>query len=133
MRASLNTGSRKVLAVAVVATAVLLTSGVHAAPGDTTRISVTSEESQANGSSRFPSMSDDGRFVAFESDAMNLSSGTLQRRAQIFVRDVTSGATELVSVSSSGAVGTGPSEDPAISGNGRYVAFASYAGNLHFS
>ena len=47
----------------------------HAAPGDTTRVSVDSNGAQANGISGVPAISADGRYVAFESDATNLVSG----------------------------------------------------------
>ena len=48
---------------------------VRAAPGNTTRVSVASDGTQANGGSFTPSISADGRYVAFHSDATNLVSG----------------------------------------------------------
>jgi Tol biopolymer transport system component len=49
----------------------------------------------------------------------------------VFVHDLVSGSNTLVSVSAYGSYsGNGPSWEPAISGDGRYVAFASYATNL---
>ena len=79
------------------------------------------------------SVSADGRYVAFESRAANLVPGDSNGRADVFVRDRQLGTTERVSVGPGGAQGDGPSafgQVPAISGNGRSVAFQSYATNL---
>ncbi len=94
----------------------------------TTRESVASDGSQANAASQTPAISDDCRFIVFQSSATNLvpgSSGT-----QIYVRDRTAKTTVLASISNSGAVGNAPSAQPAISGDGRVVAFLSDASNL---
>ena len=85
---------------------------------------------QADGSSYEPSVSGDGRYVAFASEAANLVKQPYSSGMQIFVRDVFSDRTELISVSSSGKSGLGDSYLPAISGDGRYVAFYSLADNL---
>src|SRR5262249_17255542 len=80
-----------------------------------------------------PSLSADGRFVAFESDANNLVPGDTNGAADIFVHDLLTGLTERVSVpdpSSGQAQANGTSLAPAISPDGRYVAFASRASNL---
>lgn len=77
-----------------------------------------------------PSVSADGRYVAFASDATNLVSGDTNDFIDVFVRDRQAGRTTRVSVSSSGAQAIGSSFAPAISANGRYVAFTSYAANL---
>ena len=75
-----------------------------------------------------------GRFVAFRSDAKNLSGGN-DNVADIFVRDAKEAKTILVSRASgkNGDPGGGLSQQPAISGNGRYVAFASFSDNLTIS
>ena len=103
----------------------------HAAPGDTTRVSVDSNGAQANGISGVPAISADGRYVAFESDATNLVSGDTNNFNDIFVHDRQTGQTTRVSIASDGTQATGGSSfSPAISADGRYVAFASYAANL---
>ena len=101
-----------------------------AAPGDTTRVSVDSSGVQANNYSRFPAISADGRYVVFESEASNLVAGDTNGTGDVFVHDRQTGETTRVSVDSSGAEANGSSEASAISGDGRYVAFSSYASNL---
>ena len=103
---------------------------VRAAPGNTTRVSVASDGTQANGGSFTPSISADGRYVAFASIAVNLVSGDTNGVQDIFVHDRQTGQTTRVSVASGGAQANGPSFDPSISADGRYVAFRSGADNL---
>jgi len=103
---------------------------VRAAPGNTIRVSVASDGTQANGGSFTPSISADGRYVAFASIAVNLVSGDTNGVQDIFVHDRQTGQTTRVSVASGGAQANGPSFDPSISADGRYVAFASLATNL---
>ncbi|HWP32099.1 MAG TPA: hypothetical protein VNK96_10315 [Fimbriimonadales bacterium] len=98
--------------------------------GKTTRISVSSSGSQGNSYSDSPSISADGRYVAFESYASNLVSGDTNGTDDVFVHDRQTGKTTLVSVSSSGAQGDYWSQEPSISADGRYVAFSSLASNL---
>jgi Tol biopolymer transport system component/pimeloyl-ACP methyl ester carboxylesterase len=98
--------------------------------GATTRVSVTSGGAQANGASGSSSLSDDGRYVAFASSASNLVSGDTNKKEDVFVHDRQTGATTRVSVTSAGAQAGGASADPAISDDGRYVAFASDAKDL---
>jgi Tol biopolymer transport system component len=93
----------------------------------------TGTEGQAGDfDSRGPAISANGRFVAFESNAENLSPVDDARYTDIFVRDLRGGSTRLVDR----APGTpGPGADgnaarPAISADGRYVAFDSNASNL---
>jgi Tol biopolymer transport system component len=99
--------------------------------GLTERVSVSGDGTQGNKGSRFPSISGDGRYVAFVSDADNLVAGDLNRRSDVFVHDRSTGATTRVNIS---AVGTearfGHSHVAAISDNGRFVAFSSDATNL---
>ncbi|MGD8168628.1 cell wall-binding repeat-containing protein [Herbiconiux sp. P16] len=80
-------------------------------------------------------MSADGRFVAFVSAAHNLTGiPVLPSETQVYVRDVTSGQTVLVSVNAAGAAGGNESSfDPSISDDGRYVAFTSWASDLDTS
>jgi RHS repeat-associated protein len=98
--------------------------------GAVERASVSSTGAQANGASELPTISADGRYVAFRSLASNLVSGDTNAAWDIFVHDRATGVTERVSVSSSGGQGTGTNRDPALSADGRYVAFASTSANL---
>jgi len=75
-------------------------------------------------------ISADGRFVVFESAADNLVAGDLNGDLDVFRRDLVLGTTVRVSVSNTGGDALGPSENPSISGDGRYIAFASMAGNI---
>jgi len=84
----------------------------------------------ANGSSGSCALSADGRFLAFVSDASNLVAGDDNGAHDVFVWDRESDSLSIVSVTSTGAVGAGDSYAPAISADGRYVAFVSTASNL---
>jgi Tol biopolymer transport system component len=83
-----------------------------------------------NGWSGFPSISADGRWVAFASNADNLIAGDSNLIADIFVFDRVTEGIERVSVSSEGAEANAISTRPAISADGRFVAFESLADNL---
>ena len=99
--------------------------------GRTARVSVRDGgNGGGNGESSSPSITDDGRFVAFSSFADNLVDGDTNGHWDIFVRDRNTDATERVSVDSSGAEGDGDSIGAMISAGGRYVAFSSDASNL---
>jgi Tol biopolymer transport system component len=94
--------------------------------GLTTRESVSSAGAQANSHSYAPSISADGRFVAFTSTATNLIAGLAISEYQIDLRDRTLGVTSLVSVSSEGVPGNDSSlGKPSISADGRFVSFNS--------
>lgn len=102
-----------------------------AAAGELVRVNLGAFGEQANaGVVDAPSVSADGRYVAFASDATNLVAKDTNDFIDVFVRDRQTGRTTRVSVSSSGAQAVGASFAPAISANGRYVAFTSYAANL---
>src|SRR5262245_12678559 len=77
-----------------------------------------------------PAISADGRFVVFTSDGADLVPNDSNAVSDVFVRDLESHTTELVSVSSSGAQGNAWSAGSAISADGRFVAFTSLASNL---
>jgi Tol biopolymer transport system component len=98
----------------------------------TTQVSVNSLGAQGNDHSYSPSISEDGRYVAFESFATNLVAGVTNGKSHIFVRDRQTGINTLVSVDSSAIPiqGNDNSYSPSISGDGRYVAFMSDATNL---
>lgn len=93
-------------------------------------ISVSSSGAQGNGHSAQPAISRDGRHVAFQSDASNLAAGDSNGVSDIFVRDRTTRTTALVSLADDGTIGDGDSFHASISGDGRYVAYASLASNL---
>ena len=85
---------------------------------------------QGNADSTYTAMSSDGRYVAFESAATDLVPNDTNGAPDVFVRDCLTGTTERVSVVSGGAQANGGGANLAISADGRYVAFDSYAGNL---
>ena len=96
----------------------------------TARVSVDSAGVEGNGGSDRPSVSADGRYVAFHSQASNLVPGDTNGTADVFVRDIVTGITTRVSVDSAGSQADGDSWEPSISADGRYVAFYSGASNL---
>jgi Tol biopolymer transport system component len=98
--------------------------------GVTQRVSLAADGSQVNGASNGAAISSDGRFVAFHSNATNLVAGDTNKQGDIFLRDMQAGTTERVSVSAAGVESDGSSEGDSISEDGRFVAFASTAGNL---
>ena len=91
-------------------------------------VSVADDGSNANGASTDPVMTPDGRFVAFISAATNLVAGDTNGIADIFLRDLVSQTTTLVSVGATSTVASVFS--PVISTDGRYIAFASTAQGL---
>jgi predicted outer membrane repeat protein len=98
--------------------------------GFITRISVDSSAVQADGASSSPSISVDGRYIAFESDAKNLVSGDTNKVTDIFVHDMQTLLTTRVSINSSGLQGNNDSSAPSISEDGLSIAFESIATNL---
>jgi len=84
-----------------------------------------------SGDSTGPSISADGRYVAFESYASNLGPADDSTIPDVFVRDMRSGRVFLASrATDGGSAANAPSANPAISGDGRYVAFDSRGSNL---
>jgi Tol biopolymer transport system component len=83
----------------------------------------------AAGDSRNPAVSPDGRFVAFESDADNLSDADDDSVTNVYVRDTQEATTTLVSQAPAGPA-SGPSHNPSVSNNGAFIAFDSAAPNL---
>ena len=96
----------------------------------TTRVSVGLAGLQGNSYSREPAISADGRYVTFESAANNLIARDTNRNWDVFVRDRKLNTTTRVSVSSAGTQANYGGWASAISADGRYVAFSSYAKNL---
>lgn len=103
---------------------------VDLATGALTLVSANSAGLQGNLGSQRPSISADGRFVAFESDAVSLVEGDGNGARDVFVRDRQSGRIVRVSVDSAGVEGNGSSSHAVVSGDGRWVAFESDATNL---
>ncbi len=98
--------------------------------GETRRVSIASDGSQGNASSREPAISADGRFVAFESWASNLVPNDTNGIGDIFVHDRETGETRRVSIAADGSQGNASSREPVISADGRHIAFESWASNL---
>ncbi|MGP4087376.1 S8 family serine peptidase [Streptomyces sp. KR55] len=98
--------------------------------GATERLSVASDGTQANGLSSAPSLSADGRYAVFNSDADNLVPGDTNNATDVFLHDRQTGATVRVSQAQDGAPAKGNSREQSISDDGRYVAFQSTAGNI---
>lgn len=95
----------------------------------TALVSLAGDGSAADGLSRRPALSADGRFVAFESNASNLTGRSASQQREIFVRDRQADTTTLVTRAVSGET-NGGSGFPLISADGRFVAFHSGATNL---
>ncbi len=96
----------------------------------TWRITVNSFGEGGNGNSQYPAVSNDGRYVVYESDASNLTPGDNGIYRDVFLLDRSTGITERVSVTDDEQEAHGDSFAAAVSGSGRYVAFVSYAANL---
>ncbi len=98
--------------------------------GITERVSLGPLGLEANGASSTPTISADGRWVAFRSLATNLVAGDTNGMADVFVHDRSSGVTRRVSVGAAGSQADGPSAVPRQSADGTCVGFASAATNL---
>jgi Tol biopolymer transport system component len=96
----------------------------------TTRVSVGPGGVQAVFGGGRPAISGDGRFVAFDSSSNDLVAGDTNAMRDVFVHDRQTGTTTRVSLGAGGAQGNAPSEWPALSADGRFVAFVSQASNL---
>jgi hypothetical protein len=94
------------------------------------RVSLADGGGQGNSASLKPSISADGRYVAFESSASNLVPGDTNGKADVFVFDRTTATIDRVSVADDGGQGLSLSGEPSICSSGRYVAFQSYSSNL---
>ncbi len=94
-----------------------------------TRGSVTSAGDDGDGSSFQPVLSGDGRFLVYTTASSNLTPGDFDGTTDVVIRDQQSGLVELVSAGANGNA-NGPSDEPAVSADGRYVVFRSYASNL---
>jgi hypothetical protein len=112
------------------------------ATGNISRISIASDGSEANGDSgqcdissnvllcKTPAISHDGRYVAFSSEASNLVAGDNNHHGDMFVHDRQTHVTSRISIASNGSEANGTSETPAISNDGRFIAYVADATNL---
>lgn len=99
--------------------------------GDLEVVSVGDDESFGDsGADSWSSVSADGRFVAFASNARNLVEGDTNYEMDVFVRDRQAGTTERVSVAGLSREADDPSRQPQISEDGRFVSFTSRANTL---
>lgn len=98
--------------------------------GATTRVSVGPAAAEANGGCAAPSISADGRIVAFHSTASNLVATDSNGSRDVFVHDRQTGGTSLVSLDTAGVQGNASSSRASISADGRFIAFESSADNL---
>ena len=94
------------------------------------RISIPNSSAEANGDSRDPSVSLNGRFISYTSEATNLVGHDLNGKSDVFIYDTNTGLTQLVSLSSDGTQGNNNSSSASISNDGQFVLFGSHAGNL---
>ena len=97
---------------------------------DIERVSVAFDRSETDGDSWACSISSDGRFVAFYSDATNIVHSDTNEVGDIFVFDRETGINERVSIASDGSQANDEPFTCSLSSNGRFVAFGSYATNL---
>lgn len=98
--------------------------------GETVLVSVDSSGIQGNKASSAPGISANGRRIVFQSSATNLVANDSNGAADIFLRDLESGETRRISLSSDGTQSNGASQAPTISADGNWVVFSSRASNL---
>lgn len=129
----MDTRTRLLAATAMAAVMILTGSPAVAAGGTaaaTVRVSVSTTGAQGDYYADGPALSGNGRLVAFHASSTNLVPGDTNGVEDVFVRDRRSGVTRRVSVTSRGVQGNSDSTEPAISPDGRFVAFHSRASNL---
>jgi len=100
------------------------------ARGITRRVSRRTDGREPNGASFLPAISGDGRWVAFVSTATDIAAGHTNGVWNIYLHDLQTSTTTLVSRSADGVASDGPSTRPVLSGTGRFVVFESEASNL---
>jgi Tol biopolymer transport system component len=126
---------RSTIALITVPVALTILGSAHAAAkgsasGRTILVSRNAQGEQSDGVSANPTISGDGRFVAFQSTATNISPRATDGTQQIYVLDRKTGSVELISRNRALAAGNEASAGPAISLDGRFVTFFSNAENL---
>ncbi len=118
-----------VLAIPAVVLAVFLVAAASGS-GVITRASTDSAGNQGNAGSQNASVSADGRYVAFDSNASNLVYGDTNGVSDVFVKDMRTGAISRASTDASGNQANSWGYNPSISADGNYVTFYSEASNL---
>ena len=98
--------------------------------GLTRRVTRAANGSAPNGDSSLPSISGDGRYVTFVSEASNLLDDDQNQSADVLLYDRDADAISWVSRGADGSSANGESSNPVISSDGRFVAFQSDASNL---
>ncbi len=98
--------------------------------GETLRVSLTVNGMEPNSDCTCPCASADGRYVAYHSNATNLTLFPGNGCRQVFVCDMEAGNIQCLSLGPGGDLGNSDSEFPSINGDGRLVAFESLATNL---
>ncbi|MGW4518292.1 TolB family protein [Streptomyces sp. NPDC004393] len=126
-RAVRATGGAALVTLLSLATVPVTAAGAMAAERlpSVERISVSADGAQGNGDSLAPSISADGRYVAFESDATNLVPNDTNHLRDVFVKDVHTGRIVRVTAQSAGAPADAEAYQPSLSADGRHVAFTS--------
>jgi len=98
--------------------------------GTTTLVSKATDATQSDGNSYNPTISADGRYIAYYSDATNLVAGDTNLSPDAFLFDAVTGTTTRISTATDGAQANSGSYLPAISADGRYITYSSDASNL---
>ena len=98
--------------------------------GTTERVSVATDGTEGNGHSTYPDVSDEGRYVVYQSDAGNLTEDDTNSTSDVFLHDRQAGTTTLVSHAFGGGAATGASQFPRISGDGTTVVLEAPALDL---
>jgi Tol biopolymer transport system component len=98
--------------------------------GATTRVSIATDGTQANDMCNVPSISGDGRYIAFQSPATNLVLDDTNYSWDVFLHDRLNGETMRMSVDAFGIQGNSFSWNGSVSSSGRFVTFSSFANNL---
>ena len=96
----------------------------------TTRVSLKSDGTEADADSRNPDISEDGQYIVFESDAINIINGDTNEVTDIFLRDTAGPTTIRASVSSGSLELTAASTNPSISADNSTIAFESVDENV---
>lgn len=98
--------------------------------GNTTRVSVGSKGEEGNSYSHSPVISGNGEYVTYDACASNLVPGDTNKTFDIFLYEVKTGKTTLISRSSGGVISNGESQCPVIDETGKHIAYSSLATNL---
>jgi hypothetical protein len=123
-------GAASLLSVACAPATAVANAASQAGSSSTTRISQAADGTQGNGHSYLGGISANGRYVTYYSVASNLVPGDTNGVSDVFLHDRWTRRTTRISVASDGTQGDRDSVGPAISGDGRYITYTSYATNL---